>query len=87
MLGDSSLVPCDVGQERNPDTNRCRNIISAMPQADYAPEPTSQVSDNNILWWSLGGVGFVAIIYGIWEWRIEIGRLVHKIRLLLQHKK
>jgi hypothetical protein len=87
VLGDSDLVPCDEGQERNPETNRCRNIVSAMPKADYAPEPTSQATDNNILWWSLGGVGFVAIVYGFWEWRIEIGRLIHKIRLLLQHNK
>jgi len=86
VLGASELKPCDVGQERNPDTNRCRNIVSAMPQADYAPEKTNEASNNYVLWWSLAGVGFVAIVYGIWEWRQEIGRLIQKIRLLRRKK-
>jgi hypothetical protein len=87
VLGASDLKPCDPGQERNPDTNRCRNIVSAIPQADYAPEQTSETSNNYVLWWSLAGVGLVAIIYGVWEWRQEIGRLVRKIRLSLHHNK
>ena len=81
------LKPCAEGQERNPETNRCRNVVSVIPVVDYAPEQTSVKSDNNILWWSLVGVGFVAIIYGIWEWRQEIYRLLKKIGLFLHLTK
>ena len=86
VLGTGDIKPCDIGQERNPDTNRCRNIISSMPQTNFAPEQTSENSNNNVLWWSLAGVGFVAIVYGVWEWRQEISRLVQKIGLL-SHRK
>jgi len=88
VLGASDLKPCDVGQERNPETNRCRNIVNAtIPQADYAPEQTGKDPNNNVLWWSLAGVGFVAIVYGVWEWRQEIGRLFQKIGLLFHKNK
>jgi len=86
VLGASDLKPCEEGQERNPETNRCRNIVSAIPVADYAPEQTFEQSNNYILWWSLAGVGAVAIIYGIWEWRQEIVKLVQKIGLLVRRK-
>jgi len=86
VLGSSDLKPCEEGQERNPETNRCRNIVSAIPTADYAPEQTFESSNNYVLWWSLAGVGAVAIIYGVWEWRQEIVKLVQKIGILLFRK-
>ena len=46
----SGLSPCGEGQERNPETNRCRNIAGTMPKADYAPQKTSEQSNNAILW-------------------------------------
>ena len=79
VLGTSELAPCKEGQERNPETNRCRNIVSDMPQADFAPKQISQADNNYVLWWSIAGVGSVAVIYGVWEWRQEIGKLVYKI--------
>lgn len=87
ILGTSELAPCKEGQERNPDTNRCRNVVSDMPQADFAPKQASQTENNYVLWWSIAGVGLVAIIYGIWEWRQEIGRLVHKLGGLFGRRK
>ncbi|NCQ54057.1 hypothetical protein COV88_02470 [Candidatus Saccharibacteria bacterium CG11_big_fil_rev_8_21_14_0_20_41_19] len=79
VLGASDLAPCKAGQERNPETNRCRNVISSVPAAAYAPEQTFEASNNYVLLWSLVGVGAIAIIYGIWEWRQEIVKLVHRI--------
>lgn len=79
ILGTSELAPCKEGQERNPDTNRCRNVVSDMPQADFAPKQTSQAENNYVLWWSIAGVGSVAVIYGVWEWRQEIGKIIRKI--------
>jgi len=80
------LTPCKEGQERNPDTNRCRNI-AVMTQAEYQPEQTNESTNNNTLWWSLAGVGAVAISYGIWEWRQEISKFFRKIALLLHLRK
>jgi hypothetical protein len=86
-LGASDLTPCKAGQERNPDTNRCRNIVSSnIPTAGYALEQANESSNNYILIWSLAAVGVVAICYGIWEWRQEIVNSVQKIRILLNKK-
>jgi len=89
ILGSTTeLKPCDEGEERNPDTNRCRKIVSSVvPAADFAPEQTFEASNNYILWWSLGGVGAVAITYGIWEWRKEIVKLFQKFNMLFVRNK
>ena len=81
ILGASDLVPCKEGQERNPDTNRCRNVVSVMPLVEYKPEQTNSSANNYVLWWSLAAVLFVAIIYGIWEWRNEVVGLFRKIKM------
>lgn len=83
VLGVSSLGDCPEGQERNPETNRCRNVIKDIPKADYKPEQVMATVDNSILWWSLGGLGFIAVLYGIWEWRQEIIKIFKKITSLL----
>jgi hypothetical protein len=82
ILSASDLKPCDVGQERNPETNRCRNITT-MPTADYKPEQVNESSNNNILYWSMGIIGLVAVGYGVWEWHVE---LLKFFRRLLKHK-
>lgn len=79
VLDDSGLVSCKEGQERNPETNRCRNIISNMPIADYAPIQTDEPVNNYVGMWSLVGVGSVALVYGIWEWRQEIVKFTRKL--------
>lgn len=86
VLGASDLAPCPEGQERNLETNRCRKVVGEIPEAEYKTEPVSQSGSNNILWWSLGGVGIIAVVYAIWEWRREIIRLIQKISLLLHRK-
>lgn len=82
---DTTLEPCKDGQERNPETNRCRNI-SKMVAASYAPEKTEPIS-NYFGWWVLGGVGFVAIVYGLWEWRYEVIKAGRKLKLALKLRK
>ena len=79
VLGVNDLTPCKEGQERNPETNRCRNIVS-MPTADYAPEKTSENSNNNTLWFVLAGIGLLVISYGVWEWRKEFTKLFKKLK-------
>jgi hypothetical protein len=86
VLGDNDLTPCKEGQERNPETNRCRNIVS-MPQAEYAPEQTAESSNGYVGWLALAGVGIVAIIYAIWEWRQEIAGIIRKIKLKINRKR
>lgn len=86
VLGASDLVPCKEGQERNPETNRCRNIVS-MPKADYAPEKTTEVTDNKSTWLIIVGVGALVIGYGVWEWRKELSGIFKKLALLLHLTK
>jgi hypothetical protein len=81
------LAPCKEGQERNPETNRCRNVIGDMPTASFAVEQTNARPDNSIVWWSLAGVGGLAIIYATWEWRQEIIQLVKKVANVLNKSK
>lgn len=78
VLGTSDLVPCKEGQERSPETNRCRNIVS-MPTAEYAPEKTSEKTDDNSLIFVVIGLVAVAVGYGVWEWRREIVKNVKKL--------
>lgn len=81
VLGTSTtLKPCPAGQERNPETNRCRKITSSvMPAAAYAVKKNAGKGSNPILWWSLVAIGTVAVGYGVWEWRKELGRLFQKV--------
>lgn len=71
--------PCAENQERNPETNRCRNKISEMLEASYKPETVIGSPDNSVMYLSLAGIGVVAIGYGIWEWRVEIRKLLKKL--------
>jgi hypothetical protein len=79
VLGDSTLKPCDPGQERNPDTNRCRNVVATIPTADYAPEQVNVKNEDYTSWYIMGGLGLIAIGYGVWEWRIELGWVFRKL--------
>lgn len=79
VLGTSDLAPCPEGQERNPETNRCKKVVSSIPTAEYKITPVAQSDNSSVIWWSIGGVGCVAAIYGIWEWRKELIKIVKKI--------
>ncbi|MNH58546.1 hypothetical protein D3C73_103510 [compost metagenome] len=76
-----ALADCGEGRERNPDTNRCRNVtsIAQMPQAAFAVESIKDTTQAFVGWWALGGVAFLALGYGAWEWRREVGLLFGKI--------
>ena len=87
VLGTSDLAPCPEGQERNPETNRCRKAVSSIPAAEYKVTPVAQSDNSSVIWWSIGGVGCVVALYGIWEWRREIiktakkfGRFLHLVK-------
>jgi len=88
VLGDSDLKPCDPGQERNPETNRCRNIASSdIPKADYAPEQTGAPQTDYTSWFILGGIGLMAVGYGVWEWRFELSKLFKNVLAFLRRRK
>jgi len=77
----ASLKPCLPGQERNPATNRCRKVVSsAVPGADFGVTNTPDAAKNAVGWLAFAGVGAVAVGYGAWEWRRELGELGAKIK-------
>lgn len=86
VLGASTLAACKASQERNPETNRCRNIVN-MPIASYTPKQTEINSRNEYIWWSFVGVSLVAVIYGAWEWRYELLKMLRVVKLPLHFKK
>ncbi|MNH30521.1 hypothetical protein D3C72_2551200 [compost metagenome] len=50
-----------------------------MPQAAFAVESIKDTTQAFVGWWALGGVAFLALGYGAWEWRREVGLLFGKI--------
>lgn len=79
-LTNQELVPCKEGQERNPETNRCRNIAATSPpDTAFKAEPIAETGKAFMGWWALGGVGLLAVGYGIWEWRQEMLGAVQKV--------
>jgi len=76
---DDILEPCKPGYERSADTNRCRKLlVTAMPAASFPVEPIKQVAGSTVMWWTLGGIGILALAYGGWEWRYEILRIMRR---------
>jgi len=73
------VTPCKEGQERNPTTHRCRNMTSGAPSdAAFAINAAQDTGKAFIGWWALGGVGIVALGYGVWEWRQEAMMAIRK---------
>ena len=76
---DVALADCGEGRERNPTTNRCRNVATAAASAmAFKVEPIKDTAQAFVGWWALGGVGVLALGYGVWEWRSEITRLLRR---------
>lgn len=75
----SQLKPCSPGQERNPTTNRCRKLASDVPRSAFSVEPVTDAGKAFAGWWALGGVGTLAVGYGIWEWRHEAMGGIRKV--------
>lgn len=79
-LAEEVVKQCPEGFERNPDTNRCRKIkTSTPPQVDFKPEAVQQVASATWGWWVFGGVGLLAVGYGVWQWRWELGQLLRRV--------
>ncbi len=76
VLASSESTACPAGQERNPATNRCRKL-QVMPTADYAVAgvKTEQAAGSKLIWWLVGGVLLLCLIYALYEWRHEIVKL------------
>lgn len=71
--------PCKPGYERNPETNRCRKqLMTTMPMASFPVEPIKQVAGQTGMWWTLGGILIATLGYGVWEWRVEIIRILRR---------
>lgn len=79
---DSTLKPCDEGQERNPDTNRCRKIVASSSGSSPALS-TAEASLASPLRFGFKIVGALltaVLMYGIYEYRIDIRNLFQKVR-------
>lgn len=86
LLASATLTPCKENQERNPDTNRCRNVAK-ITTADYAPQPVAKSSDNGIGLIALATILAIALGYAVWEWRVELIRVVTRLRTFGRHAK
>ncbi|HET8884693.1 MAG TPA: hypothetical protein VFM68_04455, partial [Candidatus Saccharimonadales bacterium] len=76
----STLKPCNDNQYRSAETNRCRKIVAtSVPEAAFAVEPVVESGKAFVGWWTLGGVGALAIGYGAWEWRREAATALRKV--------
>ncbi|HRQ86732.1 MAG TPA: hypothetical protein PLY16_01345, partial [Candidatus Saccharibacteria bacterium] len=75
------LTPCKEGQERNPDTNRCKTIPTMPADIDYEVLGDIQQEQQTTWPWILAvailGAGIVG--YGVWEWRQEIAKIIRKL--------
>lgn len=79
-LASQQLAACKEGQERNPETNRCRNVLASTPSdAAFAVQTVGETGKAFMGWWALGGVGVLALGYGIWEWRSELVGVLQKV--------
>ena len=65
--------PCKDNQYRSEETNRCRNLTTtSVPDSAFAVQPVKDSAMAFVGWWALGGVGLLAVGYGVWEWRHEL---------------
>ena len=49
-----------------------------MPVAAFPVEPVKEVAGSGVIWWTLGGIGLIAVAYASWEWRTEITRTLRR---------
>ena len=67
------MKPYKPGQQRNLETNRCRNIVSNSDIAGAVTEmPQDGSGQKNITWWIAGLAAGGAVLYGLYEWRTEV---------------
>lgn len=76
----TGLKPCEPGQVRNAETNRCRKVTGGdIPEAAFAVQETPDSGSTFVGWWMLGGLGALAVGYGVWEWRQDIRGVITKV--------
>ncbi len=82
----TTLLPCDAGEERNPDTNRCRkspsDVLSSATAGNLASSSADdQAKPKTISSWLVAGfAGTAVIVYGVYEWRSEIWQGMVKLK-------
>lgn len=76
---DKSATPCQPGYERNPDTNRCRKQTGVV--AGAASLPVSGPAPLHPL--VLIFVTSLALAYGVYEYRMDLGNWYEKLRTKL----
>ncbi|MCB9820224.1 hypothetical protein H6796_02915 [Candidatus Nomurabacteria bacterium] len=82
---DSGLKPCQIGWERNPETNRCRKVANAsFASASHPVQPYGDSSKQYGEWLIFSVVASLAVGYGIWEWRSEIGESIGKLKQFIR---
>jgi hypothetical protein len=74
--------PCPEGQERNAATNRCRKKpgVGAASLAQVQ-DVNSLSSGAHIRWWAAGLVAAGAAGYAAYEWRRDIGNIIHRVKI------
>ncbi|MCY1311612.1 hypothetical protein D9M70_619300 [compost metagenome] len=84
-----ALADCGEGRERNPETNRCRNIktVASIPEVAFAVESVKDTTQAFVGWWALGGIGILALGYGVWEWRRELAVLFGRLAAFIHSSK
>jgi hypothetical protein len=80
--------PCAAGQERNPETNRCRKIAGAAAQAAVDVRDVAATSAGGVIgWWLAGIAGAGALGYAAFEWRQEILQASRRLKIAASRKK
>lgn len=81
-------TPCKEGQERNPETGRCRKL-KAMTAANYevlGATVEEQPQQWYVIWVIIAVVGAL-VLYGAWEWRHDIAKLIGRLQKLVVRRK
>lgn len=76
-----SIAVCKDGKERNSETNRCRTVAK-MSVVDHAVKNAHETASAGVAWYAwvaIGGIVAAIVAYGIWEWRVEMSALGHKL--------
>lgn len=77
---------CPEGYYLNPETNRCRKIVQNKG-ADYSLTPENYKEDTSfVALYAVLGVMGVGLLYLMWEFRREIGKLGRKVLGLFKRK-
>lgn len=58
-----------------------------MPVVPFAVQPIQAISTPWTTWVTIAGIATIALGYGLWEWRQEIGSVVQRVRLTLRHRR